>query len=60
MDRFALTINCTNAAFDDDPRPEIARILRELADRLDGGITQGGVHDVNGNTVGTFTFATEN
>jgi hypothetical protein len=53
-----ITINMDNAAFaDDNAGPEAARILREIADSIDGG---GGVprcteklRDINGNTVGT-------
>lgn len=33
--RFQLTIDCTNAAFDPNPAPELARLLRTVADRLD-------------------------
>ena len=53
---FDLKIETGNAAFADDPG-ELARILRELADKLDGrfdpdaGIS-GGLRDANGNTVG--------
>ncbi|MGA9527145.1 MAG: hypothetical protein WBS24_03405 [Terriglobales bacterium] len=61
---FTLTIETHNAAFvgaDDDfgPGPELARILRELADRLDLVGTapkDGTVRDFNGNTVGTWTL----
>jgi hypothetical protein len=34
--KFDLTINCDNAAFDDKPQEEVARILRELASKLCG------------------------
>ena len=47
----------SGAAFDDEARtPEIARILRELADKLDRDGTQCGIwslHDTNGNKCGT-------
>ena len=31
-----IKIACENSAFEDDPSAEVARILRELAERLDG------------------------
>lgn len=63
--RFNLSIDMDNAAFDPDlldgsPNAEVARILRDLADRLDSDegsmAAQGSVRDVNGNTVGTWTL----
>ena len=58
---FTLTIKTDNAAFADDPRPEVARILRKLADRVDDetGDTSWSVRDINGNTVGHWTLTTE-
>ena len=61
---FTLEMQTDNAAFigaDDDygPGPEVARILREIADRLDNPgagystAVQGNCRDFNGNTVGT-------
>ena len=42
-----------NAAFQDGNREfEIARILRKIADEVEGGATDGVVHDVCGNRVG--------
>lgn len=56
---FKLTIDTTNAAFDDSPEQEVARILRELAKRIEArGLPPArGVdvlRDTNGNMVGTF------
>jgi hypothetical protein len=50
-----------NAAFDDMPGLEIARILRALADKLESanGATNGPIHDSNGNRVGAYSFETE-
>jgi hypothetical protein len=51
-----------NDAFTASPSAEIARILREAADKVealqDTGVTEGPqpVYDVNGNLVGTFDF----
>lgn len=53
-----VTIDTDNAAFADDAGWEVARILRELADRLAVDIHQchaGPIRDVNGNTCGTWT-----
>jgi len=49
---FEMQINTDNAAFED--KSEIARILREIADRIDGGSIAGKIRDINGNMVGTF------
>ena len=48
-----LTIEIENsgAAFD-DPRPELARILRELATKLEAGRSPTAVRDINGNLCG--------
>lgn len=48
-------IKTDNAAFEPNIPAECARILRELADRLDRDYEQDGtLRDSNGNTVGTF------
>lgn len=62
MSTFSLNIDMNNAAFDgDDIGPELARILRKLADKVDvdresladlAGLMSASVHDVNGNNVG--------
>lgn len=68
--QFVLRMNTDSAAFegaDDDfgAGPEVARILRELADKLDTpadmGVVlkwSGGLVDFNGNTVGRWAFGT--
>jgi len=59
-----IKINCDNAAFDDDPGAELARILRELANRLHiSGAVQGSrktLYDLNGNDVGCMNIDLEN
>ena len=50
---FQLTFKTQNEAFDAGP-PEIARILREVAERIERDDSEGTVRDYNGNTVGTF------
>lgn len=58
--RFIVKIESDNAAFADDlAAHELARILRRLADKLVGAIPfieEGTVLDVNGNTVGDWTY----
>jgi hypothetical protein len=60
---FKLEIRTANAAFydrsseHDDARAlgeEVARILREVAKKIENGSTGAPVHDVNGNNVGRF------
>jgi hypothetical protein len=49
---FSLAIDCDNAAFE-NPRAEIARILRELADDLEiCEYSMFRLSDINGNNVG--------
>jgi hypothetical protein len=52
--RFFAEINSSNAAFTDDPHSELARILRELADKIERGDDGGKLRDVNGNSVGEY------
>ena len=55
--KFTLTIDLGNDAFNPPQYgPELARILRELAERLEDATTSasGGVLDANGNRAGTF------
>jgi hypothetical protein len=63
--QFKLEIDCGNAAFEDDAAAEIARILADLANRLQHEQMQAGnrvhvehsVRDVNGNRCGNWAFA---
>lgn len=61
MANFSLEIEMGNAAFSDDPGAEVARILRDIADKVTrgagfavGDATGTPIHDVNGNRVGTW------
>ncbi|MCA1841068.1 MAG: hypothetical protein LC723_12220 [Actinobacteria bacterium] len=58
--KFTLEITCDNAAFDENPFPEVARILREAARKVDDGLVKIGqeqpLRDVNGNRVGSFVM----
>ena len=47
-------MDCDNAAFDDAPASEIARILRSVARKVEQGAEGGKLIDVNGNTVGSW------
>lgn len=52
--KFEVHIGTENAAFEGGPGPELARILRALADRVEDsplGMTMR-LHDANGNRVG--------
>jgi len=59
VDKFSVEIRTSNAAFDDDPTPELERIIRGLADTIRDGRTAGILRDVNGNTVGEFGFSND-
>ncbi|HEV2530938.1 hypothetical protein [Phenylobacterium sp.] len=51
---FRLEIDTHNAAFDDGAASEVARILRQVAKRIEAGELEGEPWDVNGNRVGAF------
>lgn len=62
---FKIEIKTGNAAFADPHTGEysewhenygVARILREIADKIENGKREGKVMDYNGNSVGEFTF----
>ena len=54
---FIVTINTENAAYEDTPGDEVARQLRELANRIENnGIGNFPIRDINGNTVGKAEF----
>lgn len=55
-----ITIEMDNAAFDDAPATELARILQDLAERIVGdGIDSRTLQDINGNAVGNFYIDSE-
>lgn len=56
---FSLSFETSNAAFDDMPEREAARILRALADGIENGALDGKLRDTLGNTVGEFHFNRE-
>lgn len=68
---FTVKIECGNAAFTDEAgnvtndsaAPELARILREIADRIEAGTDYGWfktIRDVNGNDVGRYALKPTN
>jgi len=57
MSHFYLKFDTYNASFDGDKRDEIGRILRDVADRVEAGVSMDkhrNIMDNNGNIVGTF------
>ncbi|CRI66753.1 hypothetical protein THIOKS13070009 [Thiocapsa sp. KS1] len=62
MSELTIEMSLDNAAFEDDPAPEIARILRQLADKLEGrGIDDEILlRDINGNRVGKAVIVMDN
>jgi hypothetical protein len=52
--RFTITINCNNSAFEYSPKDEIARILKEVCDKLENEEPMDvcPLKDFNGNLVG--------
>jgi hypothetical protein len=57
MQKFELNINCRDDAFQPDARPEVVRILRDIATQLENGETAAfyrTILDSNGNDVGRF------
>ena len=55
--KFKVEIESGNAAFESFADKETARILRELADRIENtGDNEGVCRDINGNRVGEWSF----
>ena len=59
--RATITINMDNESFGGLPEYELARILKDLSNKVEHGIMDGfeglALRDANGNRVGTFTIA---
>jgi hypothetical protein len=56
---FKINIKTDNAAFSKEeggPHAEVARLLREVAERVENGEDYGSVMDINGNSVGRWTL----
>jgi hypothetical protein len=56
VERVTIAISTGNAAFEGDYGYELARILRELADKFESGQEPLKIRDINGNTVGSVTY----
>lgn len=50
--RFTVTIECDNAAFEDNAHGEVRRILHGIIERLGSMRSSGACMDINGNKVG--------
>jgi hypothetical protein len=64
MKTFILTFDMGNAAFDDDARVEVARILQTAANSIDDrGLPSEGhettLRDINGNRIGFYKITNE-
>ena len=59
MATVTLSIATDNAAFEDDPRAEVARILREAATKVLDTPHGFALRDLNGNTVGRLIWKDE-
>lgn len=57
---FQIDFDLGNEAFDspDKRRAEVARLVREIAGKVENGSAGGFVFDVNGNRIGTFDLDT--
>ena len=53
---FTLQFETDSAAFDDTPATETARILRQIADRIQDGSFDESIRDTNGNAIGGFNL----
>lgn len=52
MSQFTVTIRTDGAAFDPDPRYEVATILDQIVGLLEDGFVRGPLRDVNGAACG--------
>ena len=56
---FKVIMNLDNAAFQDrNTEMETARILREIADKIENGDDSLKIYDINGNSIGSWGFYT--
>lgn len=56
LEKVIITIFTVNDAFDERENDEVARILRELADKLESNFTPRKVLDLYGNVVGSIQY----
>lgn len=56
MNKFKITIDTVNDAFEDYPELEVARILKEIAEKIEIGFKPDSYKDFNGNTVAKIEY----
>ena len=56
MTTLTITLDLSNAAFIDDMRHELTRILNKVANDVSYGNEPAALRDTNGNTVGNYTL----
>jgi hypothetical protein len=54
--KFTCEIEMDNAAFEDAPATELARIMRKIVDYVKQGSEGDDLRDINGNKVGRFAI----
>lgn len=54
--RMVITIKLDNAVFFPSPRPEVCRILRDLADKFETVTEPTAIMDLNGNSCGRIEY----
>jgi hypothetical protein len=59
MTVFKIRIDSEDAAMQDNPRAEVARMLADVRNKIMRGDDCGIIYDVNGNSVGDFEFEDE-
>lgn len=52
--KLSITIESGNAAVEDSR--EVAALVQNVAERIEGGFTEGRIVDYNGHAVGSFTY----
>lgn len=53
MKKVTIKIDIKGSAFEEIPEQEISRILRKVANKIEGGNTEFKILDVNGNSCGS-------
>lgn len=56
MEKVIISIETVNAAFDENEGNELARILKEIAEKLENGSQPELIRDINGNKVGKIEY----
>ena len=57
--KFTMEVNMDNAAFEDSPENELARILSVAAEQVKASYRSRTCQDINGNTVGQWNVEDE-